>query len=235
MGTFANIRASIRLASRNRGIVKDLVRKGVSVAADHGDTIRQLARDHASGEAVSRLCNECITVSQEVIHLEIARIGWMQPYLQKLTCSVDGITLNLQCKRYGCLLAARIRLRVDTLMLTTDKQAVRLHVVEEEYVGLNLMGKVLLRLCMIVINDPLSYILQESLPARGLEMDNANRVISIDLGGIKTVQRLLEPMRAQWPGLIPLGLIGVDGCDHVAGGIIVRIRAFSGMTLRRKH
>jgi len=231
MRTFANIGASILSTSRHGDTVKDLARKGVSLVAEHGDAILQVVRDCTSGEAISSLCNGKLAVSQEAIRLEIERVEWLQPYLRELICGVDGISLHLQCKCYGGLLAAQIRLRVNELILAAHEQKVILNVVEERYCGLNLWGKALLRLCMIVANDPLRYVLQESLSAQGLKTDSANRVISIDLGGVKAIQRLLEPMLTQWPGSIPLSLIGVEGCDHVVGGILVKMRAFPGITL----
>jgi hypothetical protein len=202
----------------------DRLTESARLALKHRDSIGQLLHDNFSKDALAHIRERRLLVSEDAIRMEVERIEGARPWLKSIRCEPDGVLLELEGLRFGGTISVRLHVRVEKLVLTVEEQSLVLRVVEETVLGRDLLGKILCGFGSVMLRSFTGYAIEQSQLRRYAEFDEPKHQMTIRLGELEIVRQMLEPRIPDWPASVPLGFLGIDGCDHVSAGVLLRLR-----------
>nr|WP_320190671.1 hypothetical protein [uncultured Desulfobacter sp.] len=200
-----------------------IIDRTIRLLLDHSDTIGRMMHDNFSNSALTHIGDRKLMVSQETIRMELEKIEETKPWLKSLQCRPDVIEIDLEGKRFGAAMGARLLLRIEKIIVKYEAQSIVLRVVEEATAGRNLWGKILCGVGSAILGSFMQHALEVGNLKRYADFDESNHLMTIRIGELDTVKRMLDPKIPGWPESAPLNFLGVDGAEHVEEGIIMNL------------
>jgi hypothetical protein len=204
--------------------LKDKLKESARLALKHRDSIGQLLYDNFSKDALVHIRERRLLVSEDAIRMEVERVEGTTPWVKSIRCEPDGVLLELEGVRFGGTISARLRVRVEKLVLTVEEQSLVLRVVEEAILGRDLLGRILCSFGSVLLRSFTGYAIEQSQFRRYAVFDEPKQQMTIRLGELEIVRQMLEPKIPHWPASVPLGFLGIDGCDHVGAGVLLHLK-----------
>lgn len=144
--------------------------------------------------------------------------------LKELHCSAQGIVIGLEGEKRGVKLEAQVRLQIKELSLTESTQILLIQVIDEKRpTGRNLLGKIVCGVGATLVGDLTNFALKNCDLGDYIHYDDKQKLITVSLGAIPDVQRLLQPVHPSWKESAPLRFLDIKEGIHVSGGVELRL------------
>jgi len=198
----------------------DRVKNLAKGAVDHRDTIQLLLKDYFNTETVNHLSDRKLMISEDLIRNEVMHFEKAADVVKGLRCDPDGIIVELHGEKKGVAVEAQIRLNIRKLILTESTQMLVVHVAEEKRpVGANFLGKMVCWVGTAIVGNFTRYALQNCDLGEYTSYNDEEALVTVRLGELPNVRRLLEPQVRAWKDSVPLRLVGIEDAVHVNQGV----------------
>ncbi len=185
--------------------------------------IRKELHNTFSGELLDNIATGHIYIPEHILLNGIATFSEVGPYTKDLRGDHSGLTVELEKKYIGARIKATVKVRVLKLVIDENEQVMVLKVVDEKVAGRGIYGKILMAIASVIMGKLTPFEQANKKLYEIADFDSSNRKVTLRLGELNAIQRVLKPAIPGNASSVPLKHIRIRGCEHVEGGIQAKI------------